>query len=286
MDTLFDQMSAEVLSRETPTLGDVVLSDGKALLNSLEPGSVACIVTDPPYGIAYHSNYYKDRNPHAPISGDWNFQIGSYLAAAERALRPGGGIYLFTRWDVYPLWAGEVPPSLAIKNAIIWDKGNWSSGDLTGNFGFQYEMIMFLTKGRHKIRGKRWPNVWSVPRIPSTKLRMPAEKPVGIYERAIAASSDPGDLVVDTFGGSGTCAEAAIRTGRRFIVCDVDKAMIKMTRERVGLPPLSGLEVAPVPNLTDCPVFRLQPPSPALWGVHPEDIAQWKSASEDTTNAD
>lgn len=258
--------------------GDVVLSDGIDLLRSLDAGSVACVVTDPPYGIAYHSNYYKDGNPHAPIAHDWNFQIGEYLNAVERILRPGGALYMFTRFDVFPIWAREVPPSLALKNTIIWKKDNWSSGDLTGNFGFQYEMIMFLVKGRHQIRGKRWPNVWDFPRVTSTKLRMPAEKPVGIYERAIVASSDVGDLIVDTFGGSGTAAEAAINTERRFLVCDVDKKMVAMSRRRVGLSMVDdGTQSRP---MSVCPIFNVIPPDPSLWGLHPEDLARF-GASED-----
>ena len=255
--------------------GDIVLSDALDLLRSLEAGSVATIVADPPYGIAYHSNHYQEKNPHAPIAQDWNVNIGSFLSAAERVLRDGAAIYLFTRWDVYPIWAKEVPPSLSLKNLIVWDKGNWSSGDLTGNFGFQHEVIMFLVKGRHTIRGKRWPNIWAVPRISHTKLRMPAEKPLEMYERAIIASSDAGDLVVDTFGGSGTLAEAAARNGRRFLVGDVDKKMVRMARQRVGLPVTEDSEETRIVSV--CPVFNVTPPCPSLWGLHPEDLADWRA---------
>ena len=256
-------------------LGDYVLSDAIDLLNSLDADSIATIVTDPPYGIAYHSNHHKEKNPHSPIAGDWNFQLGSYLDAAERVLRPGGAIYVFTRFDVYPLWAREVPPSLSLKNMIVWDKGNHSSGDLTGNFGFRYEVIMFITKGRHTLRGKRHPNLWSFPRVSSTSMRMPAEKPVGLYERCIEASSDPADLIVDTFGGSGTAAEAAIRTERRFLLSDIDKGMVRMGRERVGLPVLE-IDAArkPAPHRT-CPILHIEVPEPSLWGLHPEDVASW-----------
>lgn len=253
--------------------GDIVVADAIDLLHSLDAGTVACVVTDPPYGIAYHSNHYKEKNPHAPIAQDWNFQIGAYLDAVERALRSGGALYMFTRFDVYPLWVKEIPPGLVVKNAIIWKKDNWSSGDLTGNFGFQYEILLFAVKGRHNIRGKRWSNVWDFPRVPAKRLRMPAEKPIGLYERAIGASSDPGDLIVDTFGGSGTAADAAIQTGRRFLVCDIDKKMVGIARKRVGLPLLEGTATAPRAPL--CPVFNVIPPAPSLWGLHPEDVARW-----------
>lgn len=265
--------------------GDVIRGDALDVLASLEPGSVAAIVTDPPYGIAYHSNYYKDKNPHEPIANDWNFQIGTYLDVAERALKPGGAIYLFTRWDVYPIWAREVPPSLSLKNAIVWKKDNWSSGDLTGNFGNQYEIAMFLTKGRHRLRGKRWPNVWDFPRIPAKKLRMPAEKPVGLYERCILSSSDPGDLIIDTFCGSGTAAEAAIAAGRRFLCCDMDPKMVAMSRERVGLPPLPDT-ATPRRKAPACPIFNVAPPDISLWGLHPEDLLDFQAMPRPATPAE
>lgn len=254
--------------------GDIILSDASDLLNRLAPASAAVIITDPPYGVGYHSNRYQDRNPHSPIAHDWNFQIGSFLAQAERVLRNGGALYLFTRFDVYPLWTKEIPPSLSLKNMIVWDKGNHSSGDLTGNFGFQHEIVMFITKGRHLLQGHRWSNIWSVPKISHKKLRMPAEKPVELYQRAILSSSRLGELIVDPFVGSGTCAEACILTGRRFLVGDIDKKMVQIARERVGLSPLPT--TADSVALPACPVFNVAPPDPSLWGVHPEDILEWR----------
>lgn len=254
----------------------VARSDAIELMRSLAAGSVQVLITDPPYGIAYHSNYYKDKNPHAPIANDWNFQIGKFFDEALRVLRVGGTLYLCTRWDVFPLWAREVAPGLELNNLIVWRKDNWSSGDLTGNFGNQYEMLMFVTKGRHQLRGRRWSNVWDFPRIPSGRLRMPAEKPLGLYDRAIRSSSDEGDLVVDPFCGSGTAAEAATLAKRRFIVGDMDPKMIAITRRRIGLPvdadPEEEAVLAP-----RCPVFNVTPPDISLWGLHPEDLADFKS---------
>lgn len=257
--------------------GDIVLSDACDFMRGLAPGSVAAIVTDPPYGISYHSNRYQDKNPHAPIAHDWNFQIGAFLDLAERALADGGALYLFSRWDVYPLWAKEIPPALSLKNLIVWDKGSHSSGDLTGNFGFQHEVIMFIVKGRHSLRGHRHSNIWYAQKISHKHLRMPAEKPVELYERAILSSSDPGDLVVDPFSGSGTLAAAAYRNGRRFLAGDVDKKMVRMGRERVGLPVTEDAEETRI--IPTCPVFQVAPPSPALWGCHPEDIKEWRRGS-------
>ena len=218
----------ELADKPVEVGSDIVLSDALTLLGSVNAGTAAVIITDPPYGIAYHSNHHKDKNPHAPIMGDWNFQIGSFFRAADRALKDGGALYLFTRFDVYPLWATELPQSLSLKNLIVWDKGNHSSGDLTGNFGFRHELIMFMVKGRHELRGNRWPNIWNAPRVSHDRMRMPAEKPALLYHRAICASSDPGDLAVDPFCGSGTLAEAAKLAGRRFLAGDIDRNMVNI----------------------------------------------------------
>lgn len=252
--------------------GTAVLSDAAELLGSLEEKSVKLIVTDPPYGIAYHSNHYVDKNPHAPVARDWNFQIRDLFQAAERVLSDDGAMYLFTRWDVYPLWFSSIPPGLKLRNSIVWKKDNWSAGDLEGNFGNQYELLLFVVKKAHKIRGKRWSNVWEFPRIPFNKLNVAAEKPVELLERAIEASSDPNDVVVDPYCGSGSTGVAAIRRGRRFLLGDIDKLMVDMTSRRLGLPVSTDARTRP--PIPECPIMKVTPPEPHLWGIHPEDLAE------------
>jgi hypothetical protein len=128
--------------------GEVRHQEAVDLLSSLGAGSVQVLFADPPYGIGYHSNYYKGKNPHAPITRDWNFQISEFLAESARVLCDGGALYLCCRWDVTPLWAMQIPLPLKLKTAIAWVKDNWSAGDLTGSFGNQYEQIGAAGSGR------------------------------------------------------------------------------------------------------------------------------------------
>ena len=251
----------------------IVQREANDLIRSLPASSVQVIVADPPYGIAYHSNYYVGKNPHAPVARDWNFQIGPFLSAAARALCEGGVLYLFTRWDVYPLWASSVSPPLDLKNVIVWKKDNWSAGDLAGDFGNQYEQIMMLTKGKHRRRGHRWSNVWDFPRVTAKKMLHPTQKPTDLVRRAIEASSDPGDLVVDPFCGSGTTGDAAVSAGRSVLLGDIDPSMIRISCSRLGLSVPDGVDEAPIPVPTECPVFGITPPVVHLWGLHPEDLA-------------
>jgi site-specific DNA-methyltransferase (adenine-specific) len=260
----------DVLSLFSTSKVEYRLQLAEDLLAGLAAGSVQMVVTDPPYGISYQSNYCKD-GKRKPISSDWNFQIGPFLQEVLRVLKPGGVCYLFTRWDVYPVWVRELPSGLELKNFIAWVKDNHSAGDLTGNFGFKWEGIMVLTKGRHQLRGMRWPNVWEFPRVPFKQQLHPAEKPVGLIRRALEASSDEGDLVVDPFAGSGATGEAARSCGRDVLLGDVDPDYVRKGRLRLDLP-VDDLApvVAPTP-----PSSRYTPQLclDALEGVHPEDIA-------------
>ena len=61
----------------------------------------------------------------------------------------------------------------------------------------------------------------------------PTQKPEGVLDRIITVSSNPGDLVLDCFIGSGTTAAVAQRLGRRWIGCDINKGAIQTTAKRL-----------------------------------------------------
>lgn len=244
----------------------VIHGDCLEVMRGLVSGSMPLIIADPPYGIGYHSNHYKDKNPHAPVTNDWNFQIGAFLQQCARVLRDGGALYLFCRWDVTPLWMPYIQASgLKLKTVIAWVKDNWSAGDLTGSFGNQYEQILFITKGRHTLRGKRWSNVWEFPRVPATKMLHPTQKPVELLERAIRASSDIGDTVLDCFCGSGSTGEACAQSKRSFLLCDIDKRMVAIARKRLGLS-------VDEDDSESRSYLTPELPMPEEWGMHPGDV--------------
>jgi site-specific DNA-methyltransferase (adenine-specific) len=242
-------------------------------------GSVPLVIADPPFGIAYHSNRRIEKNPHAPVTNDWNFQIGTFFASVGRVLADGGAAYVFSRWDVYPLWFPEIAGTgLKLSNVIVWVKDNHSAGDLAGNFGNKFEVILFLTKGRHQRQGKRLTNVWECPRVSHKKAIHPTKKPVELYRRAIEFSSRPGDLVIDPCCGSGPIGPAATETGRQFIGFDVDPKMIALSQRRSGLP--VTVEVATEP-LAASSAATTEVVDPAIYAVHPDEVrdaaAYWRS---------
>jgi site-specific DNA-methyltransferase (adenine-specific) len=76
--------------------------------------------------------------------------------------------------------------------------------------------------------------VWRVPAV-GVRLRWhPHEKPVALLEIPIAASSKPGDIVVDPFCGSGTSRLAARNLGRRAVGCEIDPKWAHRARARLA----------------------------------------------------
>ena len=120
------------------------------------------------------------------------------------------------------------------KSTIIWAKNNWTAGDLTGDFGKQYELIIYAVKGDFKFTGKRYPNIWNFNRVPPTDLKHPTQKPQELIEQMIEIGTKEGDLVLDPFIGSGTTACACKKLNRNFIGFEINPDYVKISNERLS----------------------------------------------------
>jgi hypothetical protein len=78
-----------------------------------------------------------------------------------------------------------------------------------------------------------WRGVRTLQGNSSEALGYPTQKPEALLGRIIRASSNPGDVVLDSFVGSGTTAAVAQKLGRRWIACDVNKGAIQTTARRL-----------------------------------------------------
>jgi site-specific DNA-methyltransferase (adenine-specific) len=86
-------------------------------------------------------------------------------------------------------------------------------------------------------RGKTPTDVWWQTIVSPTgreKTGYPTQKPVRILERIVRVHSDPGDLVVDPFAGSGTTGEAAARLGRHYLLIDENPEAVGVMRDRLS----------------------------------------------------
>lgn len=201
------------------------------VLPFLEP--VDLVVTDPPYGCNYKTNHRRTLDTPDKLAGDDKPNL-DFVPPIVRAVKPNSAIYLCTRFDVYAVWEQALKEAGSnIKTTVVWDKGNWTAGDLEGDYGNQVELILYAHVGRSKLRRGRPSNLWSIPRDPPGEH--PTPKPVSLFERCILNSSDPGDLVLDAFLGSGTAAVACIRTGRKFVGCEIDPKYFDLSCRRIEM---------------------------------------------------
>jgi site-specific DNA-methyltransferase (adenine-specific) len=111
---------------------------------------------------------------------------------------------------------------------IIWDKKRIGMGY---HYRSRYEMILFFEKGKRRLNDLGMPDVLECPRVVNG---YPTEKPVELLSKLIEQSTEPGELVLDGFMGSGSTGEAALRLNRRFSGNDLSPKSIEVTSARLA----------------------------------------------------
>jgi DNA modification methylase len=229
-------------------LNSIMTGDARELAKAIPDESVDLIISDPPYGIGYASSW-KTRMGNLPRLTEPSFGKDildtSFVSDYARVLKDTGALYLFTRWDVLPIWKNAIEKeSLKIKQRIIWNKSHWKMGDLN-YYGNQLEDILFCLKSRrHKMNWmKREGNLWSSSSssyLPEGQYDHPTQKPESIISKMIVNSSGPNDIVLDLHCGSGPVAVCAKRLGRLFLCADIKQKYAELARQRVAntQPPL------------------------------------------------
>jgi site-specific DNA-methyltransferase (adenine-specific) len=209
------------------------------VMHEIQSGEVDLIVTDPPYLIDYKTNYRNDKSHKfcSAIKNDSNpVLVSRYIEECFRLLKDNSAMYMFCGQMTLDWFLREVDSvGFILKNIIVWNKNNWTAGDLTGSFGRKWEPLLLLAKGTPKIRGFRFHDVWDFDRVAGKKQLHQNEKPISLIERCIETFSDKGDLVFDGFMGSGTTAVAARNKGRNYLGCELDKGYFDVCVNRIKL---------------------------------------------------
>ena len=181
---------------------------------------------------------------------------------AKRTLKPDGSFFLHVDYrEVHycKVLLDGIFGRDSFINEIVWayDYGSrskskwptkhdnilWYAKD-PNNYTFNYDevdRIPYMAPGlvgpEKAARGKTPTDVWwhtIVPTNGKEKTGYPAQKPLGILERIVRIHSNPGDLVLDFFAGSGTTGEAAAKLGRNFIMVDNNPEAIRVMANRLA----------------------------------------------------
>lgn len=228
---------------------EIRLGDCIEGMRALESGSVGCVITDPPFDKKTHS-----RGGKAVKRYDGGPDIATIpFAALESAAPIAKEIARLTRrWALVFCAVRQIEEwSLSfeaegwnVPRVIIWNKPDASpqfSGDRPGH---GYETIVLAHPvGRTRWNGGGMKGVYEFNRIDhDSGFLHPTQKPVLLMEALVRDFTDPGELILDPFAGSGTTGVACKRLGRRFLGFERDAKFhaaavkrLENTREQLGL---------------------------------------------------
>ena len=207
------------------TVHRIYFTDSIVGLRRVRDDSIDLIVTDPPYGQDYSTGrqkYTVRRTTRIPNDAG-ELDIERLMVEFDRVTKPESHCYIFTSWKTVDLWKKPFERVFVLKNILIWSKDNHTAGDLSWSYAQSYEMILFGMKGRKRLTGRRDRDSVYLPKVKSHLQQHLLQKPTQLVSYLIEKSSQPGDLVLDPFAGSGTTGSCCVATGRNSIQFEMDR---------------------------------------------------------------
>ena len=232
-----------------------VCGDTLEEIKKIPSNSVRLIVTDPPYNLNKDYGKTKDKlefDEYLNFSREW-------LGQAKRVLTEDGSIYIFMgmKYISYIYTILEQELGMTFNSWITW----YYTQGIGKKKGFspRHDDILMFNKNSKKfifnlddirvpqkyyrsinnMRGANPGNVWEFSHMHycnKNRKSHPTQKPEGLYERIILASSNAGDTVLDPFLGSGTALRVCQQTGRNGIGIDINPEYIEMAKQRLEDP--------------------------------------------------
>jgi site-specific DNA-methyltransferase (adenine-specific) len=212
----------------------LIHGDCLEMMKSIPSGSVDMVLTDPPYGLDYQSQWKKEKSKWMPKIKNDKVPFIAFIAEAERCLTDGGCAVIFCRYDSWISFSNELERvGLRVKSQIVWDKVIHGMGDLRGATALQHELAIFATKGRFKFWAKRQKSIVRHVRVNAKDMQHPNEKPVSLMEDIVAGYCPPGGVVLDCFTGVSPVGVACVNTGRKFVGIELDDRYFDIAQTRI-----------------------------------------------------
>jgi len=236
----------------------IIQGDCIEVLSQVPEPFADLIFADPPFNIGYKYDVYEDRKAYDEYHA-WTERW--MRLCAEKALKPTGSFWV----AIGDEYAAEVrlignALGLHLRNWVIW---HYTFGQNTKRkFARSHTHLLYWTKDpaeftfndmavripsarqttyadrRAHPAGKVPDDVWSFSRLCGTfreRVRWhPCQMPEKVLERIVLACSNPGELVLDPFSGSGTTCVVAARLGRKYLGIDISEEYVKRSRQRVA----------------------------------------------------
>ena len=235
------------------------------LMNSLPENSVDLIFADPPYNLQLRGELNRPDNSKVDAVDDHWDQFDSFaaydeftrgwLAAARRLLKPNGAIWVIGSYhNIFRVGAALQNTGYWILNDVVWRKSNpmpnfrgkrltnahetmiWASKSEGAKYTFNYEALKALNEGVQMRSDWVLPICTGHERLKDEEGNKahPTQKPQSLLHRVIVGSTNPGDVVLDPFFGTGTTGAVAKMLGRDFIGIEREESYRAIAEERIA----------------------------------------------------
>ena len=266
----------------------ILIGDCVSELAALPAGSVDVAFADPPYNLQLAAELHRPDNSKVDaVDAEWDRFAAAeedpqasfaaydsftrdWLAGVRRVLKDDGSLWVIGSYhNIFRVGAQLQDLGFWVLNDVIWRKANPMPNFRGTRFANAHETLIWCAKDRRakaptfNYRAMKALNGdlqmrsdWTLPicggpeRIKiDGKRAHPTQKPEALLYRVLLASSNPGDLVLDPFLGTGTTAAVARRMGRHFIGIERDPDYARIAEERIRfVEPPEDLSVFETPS--------------------------------------
>ena len=241
-------------------------------MTELPDKSVDLVVTSPPYNIDIQYGNKTSGGKIVESKGakysdklaeeDYRKLLFDVFSECRRVVKDTGSIWINikNRYDngvvMPPFWIQDMFPDMHLKNLIIWNF-DWG-GSTNKRFAPRYEFVFWFVKDkenyifnlddvkipalnyrpdRYKSQLKNPTDVWRISMVSGNfeeRTSHPAQYPEELIERIVLTGTNPGELVLDPFMGSGTTAAVAKKLNRRYVGYEIMEEYCKVAEERLA----------------------------------------------------
>ncbi len=245
-------------------LNQILDGDCVEVMQSLPPASVDLIFADPPYNLQLKGDLHRPDNSKVDAVDDHWDQFASFAAydtfsqdwlrAARRLLKPNGAVWVIGSYhNIFRLGATLQSEGFWILNDVVWRKSNpmpnfrgkrltnahetliWAAKSEQSKYRFNYDALKALNDGIQMRSDWVLPICTGHERLKDEKgdKAHPTQKPEALLHRVLVGTTEPGDVVLDPFFGTGTTGAVAKMLGRDFIGIEREAAYRRVAEERL-----------------------------------------------------
>ncbi|WRC94210.1 site-specific DNA-methyltransferase [Helicobacter pylori] len=209
---------------------------------------VDAIITDPPYNISVKNNFstLKSAKRQGIDFGEWdkNFKLLEWITRYAPLVNPNGCIIIFCSYRFISYIADFLEENgFVVKDFIQWVKNNPMPRNIHRRYVQDTEFALWAVKKKakwvfNKPKNEKYlrPLILKSPVVGGLeRVKHPTQKSLALMEKIISIHTNPNDIVLDPFMGSGTTGLACKNLERNFIGIESEKEYFQTAKKRLNL---------------------------------------------------